>query len=113
MKRIIAIIRPVMRDDVISALHLVENFPGASMSEILGLRRGLKQHVDERKESLTVDFGNYIRLEIICSDSMVSTLVETIHENARTGKPGDGKIFVSPIESALRIESGETGEKAL
>ncbi len=113
MKRIIAMIRPVMRDDVITALHKVEDFPGASMSEIKGIRRGIHQHIKEHREQLAIDFPIYVRIEIICTDELAPTLVKTIRTNAHTGKPGDGKIFVSPVTSALRISNEETDEDAL
>ncbi|MBU0731231.1 MAG: P-II family nitrogen regulator [Proteobacteria bacterium] len=113
MKRIIALIRPVMRDDVIAALHLVEDFPGAVMTEIQGIRRGTHQKIKEKNELLTIGFRTYIRIEIICTDSQVPILFEAIRANAHTGKPGDGKIFVSSMESALRISNGQTDEEAL
>jgi nitrogen regulatory protein PII len=113
MKRIIALVRPLLRDDVIAALHQVEDFPGASMSEIKSVRRGIRQRNQEHREPLAIDFLNYVRFEIICCDTSVPLLVETIRANAYTGKPGDGKIFVSPIESALRISEGATDEEAL
>jgi len=113
MKRIIAMIRPVMRDDVISALHQVEDFPGANMSEISGIRRGIHQRIKEHREPLAIDFRIYVRIEIICPAALAPMLVETIRANAHTGKPGDGKIFVSQVESALRISDGQTDEEAL
>lgn len=113
MKRIMAIIRPVMRDDTIAALHKVENFPGAVMTEVSGIRRGLHQRIKEHQEPLTIEFPAYIRIEIICPDHMTKTLVETIHTSARTGKRGDGKIFVSTVESALRIHDGKTSDGAI
>lgn len=113
MKRIIAMIRPVMRDDVISGLHKVDDFPGASLSEIKGIRRGIHQHIREHREPLGIDFPTYVRIEIICTDALAPKLVETIRKNAHTGKSGDGKIFVSSVVSALRISNGDTDEDAL
>jgi len=102
-----------MRDDLIAALHQIEDFPGASMCEIKGIRRGVHQCVKDRRELLTVDFPTFIRIEIICTDAMAPTLAETIRSTVRTGKPGDGKIFVSPVESCLSISDGKTGEGTL
>lgn len=113
MKRIIAMIRPIMRDDVISALHLVEDFPGASMDEISGIRRGIHQRIKEHREPPALDFPSYIRIEIICPDAQVDLLVETIQASGHTGKPGDGKIFVCPVELALRISNGQVNGEAL
>jgi len=113
MKRIIAMIRPVLRDDVISALHQIEDFPGASMFEVKKVRRGIKQKHKEDQEPLALDFPLYVRFEIICRNSLVPVLVETIRANAHTGKPGDGKIIVSSVESALRIYDRKEDKEAL
>jgi len=112
MKRVIAIIRPVMLDDVVAALHRVEDFPGAVMSEVKGVRRGTHQRANEHREPLTIDFPNYIRIEIICSCEMASNLVEAIRTSAHTGKEGDGKIFTSSVSSAVRIRDGQTDGNA-
>jgi nitrogen regulatory protein PII len=98
---------------VIAALHQVEDFPGAMMTEIQGIRRGTHQTLAERKENPSLDYRTYIRLEIVCRDHQVPLLFEAIRTNAHTGKPGDGKIFVSPVESALRLSNGQTDEEAL
>ncbi len=103
MKRLVAFFRPVMRDDVIAALHKIDDFPGASMSEIMGVRRGVHQRLHQHREELTLDFPRYIRLEIVCSDAMMPILTETIRSSAHTGRPGDGKIFISQVDSAQRI----------
>lgn len=113
MKRIVALIRPIMRDDVIAALHLVEDFPGAAMTEIQGIRRGTHQKAEGKREPLTIGFRTYIRIEIICPDTLAPILFEAIRANARTGKPGDGKIFISPVESAHRISNGQSDDDAL
>lgn len=113
MKRIIAIIRPVMLDDVISALHQVEDFPGAIMTEVKGIRRGTHQRVEEHREPLTIDFPIYTRIETICSNEMAPILIKAIRSSAHTGKGGDGKIFISPIASAVRIQGGQTDGEAI
>ncbi|MEW6428903.1 MAG: P-II family nitrogen regulator [Thermodesulfobacteriota bacterium] len=113
MKRIIALIRPVMRDDVIFALHQVENFPGAALSDMQGIRRGLHQQAREHRETPGGSFVSLVRFEIVCSDDLAPLLVETIRANAFTGKPGDGKIFVSDVQAALRISNGQLDEDAL
>ena len=113
MKRVIAIIRPVMVDEVVAALHRVENFPGAIMTDVKGIRRGTHQRVSEHREPLTIVLPNYIRIEIICSDDMVSSLVEAIRTSAHTGKGGDGKIFMSSVVAAVRIQDGQTDGNAI
>ena len=113
MKRIIAMVRPVLRDEVISALHQVEDFPGASMSEVKKVRRGVLQKNEEDREPLSLDFPSYVRFEIICRNSLEPVIIETIRANAHTGKPGDGKIIVSSVESALRISDAKEDKAAL
>jgi nitrogen regulatory protein P-II 1 len=102
-----------MRDDVIAALHRVDDFPGAVMTEIQGIRRGTHQKAEDRKELPSLGFRTYIRIEIVCPEPLTPILFETIRAHAHTGKPGDGKIFVSPVESALRISNGQTDDEAL
>ena len=113
MKQIIAMVRPVMRNDVIAALQQVKNFPGACMTNFEGIRRGTCQDTNGHCEAPLIGFRSYIRIEIICKDDMAPALIETIRASARTGKPGDGKIFVRPVESALRISNGQTDEDAI
>ena len=60
-----------------------------------------------------MEFNTYVRIEIICPDALAPVLIETIQANACTGKPGDGKVFVSPVESVLRISNRQTNEDAL
>ncbi len=113
MKRIIAMIRPVMLNDVVFALHQVEDFPGASITDIRGIGRGMRHHLKENREKPSFGYPKAVRIEIICPGAMTRAIVDTIYTHAHTGKPGDGKVFVSPVESALRISSGQTGEEAL
>lgn len=113
MKQIIAMVRPIMRNDVIAALHKVENFPGACMTNFEGIRRGTCQGSEGHCEPPLIGFRNYVRIEIICKDDMAPVLVETIRESAHTGKPGDGKVFVCQVASALRISNGQTDEDAI
>ena len=113
MKRIIAMVRPVLCDEVISALHQVEDFPGANISETRRVRRGIHQSSEKDIEPLGLDFRIYVRFEIVCRNSLADKLVETIRASAHTGKPGDGKIIVSPIECAIRISDGQRDKDAL
>ena len=113
MKRIIAIVKPNMLDDVIFALHQIEDFPGATMVEVKGMGRSFHKHVENRRNSSSIGYPAQIRIEIICFDEQVDLIVRTIEENARTGKSGDGKIFISSIEGAVRIRSGQRGEDAI
>jgi nitrogen regulatory protein P-II 1 len=113
MKRIIATVRPAMLDNVVAALNKMESFPGAGISETKRVLRGTNQSDKNDPKQFNLDFPHYIRLEIICRNGLVADLVETIRWSAHTGKPGDGKIIVSPIESAIRISDGLTDKAAL
>lgn len=114
MKRIIATVRPTKLDDVVAALNKLENFPGAAISETKRVLRGTNQIEKNNLEQAEFGFPPYyIRFEIICRNSLVEDLVETIRWSGHTGKEGDGKITVSPIESAIRISDGQTDKDAL
>ena len=111
MKRIIAVIKPNMLDDVIFALHQHKNFPGATMTEVRGMGRGFKKHMAEKP--LSFGYPARVRIEIVCNEDQVNKLVTTIEENARTGKPDDGKIFISPVDGAVRISTGQRDMEAI
>ena len=113
MKRVIAVIKPNMLDDVIFALHQVKEFPGATMTDVRGMGRGFHQHVRENPLSPSFGYPAQVRIEIVCIDDMVDEIVNNIEKNARTGKQDDGKIFVSPVEEACRISTGQRGNNAL
>jgi nitrogen regulatory protein PII len=112
MKKIEAIIKPFKLEDVKVALAEL-GIQGLTMSEIKGFGRQ-KGHTEiYRGSEYTVDFLPKIKIEVIVADAQLSPVVEAIIKAAKTGKIGDGKIFVSPVESALRIRTGETDEKAI
>ncbi len=113
MKRIIAIIKPNMLDDVIFALHQVKDFPGATMTDVRGMGRGFHRHLKENHLSPSFGYPAQVRIEIVCVYDQVDEIVTTIENNARTGKPGDGKIFTSPVDGAIRISTGQKGEDAV
>ena len=112
MKRIDAIIKPFKLEDVKSALFEV-GIEGLTVSEVKGFGRQ-KGHTEiYRGSEYTVDFLPKLKLEIVVDDARTEEVVGTIEESAKTGKIGDGKIFVSPAESAMRIRTGETGADAV
>ena len=113
MKRIIAIIKPNMLDDVIFALHQLEDVPGSTMTEVQGMGRSFSQHVEKRMKSLSVGYPVQVRIEVVCFDNQVDEITSAIENNARTGKTGDGKIFVSQVDEAIRIRTGQRGEDAI
>jgi nitrogen regulatory protein PII len=112
MKKIEAIIKPFKLDDVKEALSSL-GVEGMTVSEVKGFGRQ-KGHTEiYRGSEYTVDFLPKIKIEVVLADGQVSTAMEAIIRAAKTGKIGDGKIFVSPIEDAVRIRTEETGENAV
>jgi nitrogen regulatory protein PII len=112
MKKIDAIIKPFKLEDVKEALAGV-GVEGMTVSEVKGFGRQ-KGHTEiYRGSEYTVDFLPKIKLEIVLSDSRVEAAVEAIVKAAKTGKIGDGKVFVSTIDNAIRIRTEETGEAAV
>jgi nitrogen regulatory protein P-II 1 len=113
MKRIVAFVKHNMLDDVIFALHEVTDFPGASMSEVQGIGSGAREHLGHGDRTPFHAFPKSVRIEIVCHSDRVEEIVETIRKNAHTGLPDDGKIYVSPVDDAFRIRTGERGGSAV
>ncbi|MBV8228278.1 MAG: P-II family nitrogen regulator [Verrucomicrobia bacterium] len=112
MKKIEAIIKPFKMEDVKEALTDI-GIEGMTVSEVKGFGRQ-KGHTEiYRGSEYTVDFLPKVKFEIVVADDRVQRAVETIVEAARTGKIGDGKVFVVPIEQAVRIRTEERGEAAI
>jgi nitrogen regulatory protein P-II 1 len=112
MKKIEAIIKPFKLDDVKEAIIELGNF-GMTVSEVKGFGRQ-KGHTElYRGAEYVIDFLPKLKIEIVVEDEMVEKLVEAIITSARTGKVGDGKIFITPVDDAIRIRTGERGEAAL
>ena len=112
MKKIEAIIKPFKLDEVKEALQEI-GVQGLSVVEVKGFGRQ-KGHTElYRGAEYVVDFLPKVKIECVVTDAIVDEAIEAIAAAARTDKIGDGKIFVSPVESALRIRTGETGEDAL
>ena len=112
MKQVIAIIKPFKLDEVREALAEV-GVNGLTVTEVKGFGRQ-KGHTElYRGAEYVVDFLPKIRVEMVIPDSMVDDVIEAIVKAARTGKIGDGKIFVMPVEQAIRIRTSESGDAAL
>ena len=112
MKKLECIVRPEKLDDVKSALEAL-GIHGMTISEIRGVGRQ-KGHTEYyRGSEYKVDFLPKVKIEVIISDEMLGQSVEAIATSAKTGKFGDGKIFVFPVEEAIRIRTGELGAQAL
>ena len=112
MKKIEAIIKPFKLEEIKDALADV-GVEGMTVSEVKGFGRQ-KGHTEiYRGSEYAVDFLPKSKIEIVLADNQVSAAVDAIIKAAKTGKIGDGKVFVSPIEGVTRIRTGETGENAV
>jgi nitrogen regulatory protein P-II 1 len=112
MKKVEAIIKPFKLDEVKGALNEI-GIQGITISEVKGYGRQ-KGHTElYRGAEYMIDFIPKIKLEIIVSDILIPQVLEAIEKSAKTGRIGDGKIFVIPVETVIRIRTGETGEDAL
>ena len=112
MKRIEAIIKPFRLDDVKNALHEA-GLVGMTVSEVKGFGRQ-KGHTEiYRGSEYTVDFLPKLKVDLVVPDSQVQNAVNAIIKAAKTGKIGDGKIFISQIEEAIRIRTEERGDQAV
>jgi nitrogen regulatory protein P-II 1 len=112
MKLIKAVIKPFKLEEVKSALSEI-GVEGMTVSEVKGFGRQ-KGHTEiYRGSEYTVDFLPKVKIEIAIADEVVSKVIDCIAQSASTSKIGDGKIFVIPIEDAVRIRTGEHGEEAL
>lgn len=112
MKLVTAVIKPFRLDDVRNALAEV-GVQGMTVSEVKGFGRQRGHTELYRGAEYVVDFLPKAKIEVAVADDMVERVVETIVESAKTGKIGDGKIFVTELSQILRIRTGETGDSAL
>ena len=112
MKKIEAFIKPFKLDEVKEALMEL-GIGGLTVAEVKGFGRQ-KGHTElYRGSEYQVDFLPKIKIELVAADNDVERIVETISASAKTGQIGDGKIFISPVEDAVRIRTGESGEEVL
>ena len=112
MKKIEAIINPFKLDDVKEALHEI-GLQGITVLEAKGFGRQ-KGHTElYRGAEYVVDFLPKVKIEIVVDDGMLERAVEAIQQAAQTGRIGDGKIFITPVEEAIRVRTGERGDDAI
>lgn len=112
MKKIEAVIKPFKLDDVKDALHDV-GVSGITVTEVKGFGRQ-KGHTElYRGAEYVIDFLPKVKIEVVVEDVIVENVIEAITQAARTGRIGDGKIFVLPIEEAVRIRTGDRGADAI
>lgn len=112
MKKITAIIKPFKLDDVRDALTDTGVY-GMTVTEVKGFGRQRGHTEIYRGAEYAVDFLPKVRLEIVVADTRIQEVVDTLAAAAHTGKIGDGKIFVEPVEEVIRIRTGECGEQAI
>jgi nitrogen regulatory protein P-II 1 len=112
MQRIEAIIRPSELDEVKESLEAV-GVTGMTLSEVKGFGRTGGRREIYMGSAYVVDFVTKVKIEIVAADAQVGAILEAIERAAKTGKIGDGKIFVSDVAEAVRIRTGEHGERAL
>jgi nitrogen regulatory protein P-II 1 len=112
MKKIEAIIQPFKLEQVKEALHKL-SVHGMTVTEVKGFGRQKGLREVYRGMEYQVDFLPKVKLEVIVPDEKATAITEAIIENARTGRIGDGKIFVYPVTEVIRIRTGETGDEAI
>ena len=112
MKKVEAIIRPFKLDDVKVALFNA-GIIGMTVSEVRGFGRQKGQVERYRGSEFTVEFLQKLKVEVVVDNDKVNSVIEAIREAAKTGEIGDGKIFISPIDSVVRIRTGDLDENAL
>ena len=112
MKKIEAIIKPFKLEEVKTALTKI-GVQGMTMTEVIGFGRQKGHTESYRGTEYKIDFLPKSKIEIIVTDELVNQVIETIERTAKTGKIGDGKIFVAPVEEVIRIRTGERGRNAI
>jgi nitrogen regulatory protein P-II 1 len=112
MKQITAVVKPFKLDDVKAALEVL-GVQGLTVSEVQGFGRQRGHTEVYRGAEYTVDFVPKVRVDVVVADGDADKLVQAIVEAARTGKIGDGKVWVTPVESILRVRTGERDADAL
>ena len=112
MKKIEAIVKPFKLDEVKNALTKI-GVQGMTVTEVKGFGRQKGHTESYRGTEYSIDFLPKSKIELIVSDELVNQAIETIERAAKTGKIGDGKIFLSPIEEVIRIRTGERGKEAI
>jgi nitrogen regulatory protein P-II 1 len=110
VKEIRAYIKPHKLSQVTLALHKLEHLPGMSVSDVRGFGHA---HEDRGRRAVAEDFVPHVKIEIMCNDDQVEAIIGIVEKAAHTGLAGDGKLYVSAIEQAVRIQTGERGAEAI
>ena len=113
MKEIKAYIKPHKLSEVTLALHRAEDLSGMTVMDVRGFGHTRTKGAHHRTIDDLEDYVPHVKIEIICKDELVEKIIATIEKAAHTGLHGDGKIYVSDVKNAIRISTGERGEKAV
>jgi nitrogen regulatory protein P-II 1 len=113
MKEIKAVIRPFKLLDVVTELRKIENLPGVTISDIREFGKSKSEFAKKDIVNGLIEYVHKVKIEVVVPDEMVEAVVETIQANAHTGNPGDGKIFVYPVEDVVKIRTNQRGMEAL
>ncbi len=113
MKEVKAYIKPYKLSAVTQALRKMKGITGVTVTEARGFGRGRAKDARDKIIKDFIDYVPCVRVEVICKDSLVNDVVNAIEKAAHTGLRGDGKIYVIPVEEAVRISTGERGEDAV
>jgi len=113
MKEIKAIVQPFRLSTIIAALQQIPDLPGITVFDVRGFGRQRARNAPDAIEDGNILYAEKVQMEIVVPERLVEEVIRTIRESARTGNPGDGKIFARSLDEAIRIRSGERGEEAL
>lgn len=113
MKEVKAFVKPHMASQVGMALAQIPGLTGLTMSDVRGFGRGRGKNASHRIVIDSLDYMPRVRIEILCLDEAVGEIVSVIEKSAHTGLKGDGKIYVIPVETAVRIRTGERDENGV
>lgn len=113
MKEIKAIIQPFMLDNVLYAMEQIEGLPGLTLSEVQGWGRSRARNASDIVSIGGRQFARKVKLEVVVPEEMAESIAHAIVRAARTGKVGDGKVFVSEVGASIRIRTGESEDAAL
>jgi nitrogen regulatory protein P-II 1 len=108
-----AIIQPFQLNDVIEALQEIEELPGVTVSDVRGFGRARARNAKDEVIDGSIEYARKVKLEIVIPESLLNQVLQTVLAHARTGNPGDGKIFISKVIDVVRIRSGERGDRAI
>jgi nitrogen regulatory protein PII len=113
MRKVEAYIKSQRLADVVEELHTIEGLTGVSVHEIKGFGRTRGEDEPVRIVDNTINWVPHVKLEVFCLDKLVEPVIEAILKGAHTGLRADGKIYVSPVGDAVRISTGDRGDKAI